>query len=108
MEAKIFLRISIMMGAAFGTLLLLWFLNVVYQREAVKQDLFKRRCTPIRIRWFPFSLVGWYWGTPFRVFYRDTAGLLHKAQCYVYMSLMDSPFGPRRVKWTTDEIKEVS
>ena len=107
-DAKINLRLGAMMGAALGMLFLLWFLGAMYQREAVKRDLFERGCTPVRIWWFPFSLYAWNWATSFRVIYRDAAGFRHKAHCYVYMSLMDSPFGPRRVKWTKDEVKDVA
>jgi len=101
-------RILVALAVAFPLtlILLISFLSAMFQREAVKRDLSERGCEPLRIRWTPFSLAGGYSRTYFHVVFRDSSGLLHKAACYVYVSLMDSPFGPRRVKWTKDEIQD--
>jgi hypothetical protein len=101
-------RLLVTLAVAFPLCLILLFsfLSAMFQREAVKRDLSERGSAPLRIRWMPFSLDGGYRRTYFHVVFRDESGLLHKARCYVYVSLMDSPFGPRRVKWTKDEIKD--
>jgi hypothetical protein len=105
MEDRIHLLIGVGLCAAFGVVFLLLFLGAMYQREAVKQDLFGRGCTPLRIWWVPFSLYASFWGISFHVLYRDAAGFRHTARCYVDTALMDSAFGERRVKWTKDEVK---
>jgi hypothetical protein len=104
MEDRIYLLIGAGLCAALGMLFLLWFLGAMYQREAVKKDLSGRGCTPLRVWWIPFSLYASFWGISFHVLYRDAAGFRHTARCYVYASLMDSAFGPRRVKWTKDKV----
>ena len=101
------MNVRLRIAAALGIFGCLYVLAAMFRREAVKADLDKRRCFPLHIWWIPFALYGGYWDTSFRVTYRDAAGLLHKARCYVYISLMDSPFGPRRVKWTRDEIQTI-
>ena len=107
LDAKFEFQIVIISGAALDTLFLLWFLNAMYQREAVKRNLFERGCTPVRIWWFTFSLYAGYAGTSFHVIYRDATGCLHKAHCYVFLSLMGSPFGTRRVNWTKDTVAAI-
>lgn len=79
----------------------------MFRREAVKQDLWARGGEPLHIQWRPFAywVTGW-WRTPFRVIYRDAEGRLHKAYCCVYKDLAGSPFGPRRVQWIRDELRD--
>src|SRR6185312_9460485 len=85
---------------------LLSFLGAMFRREAVKRDLFARGFEPLRIWWAPLPWYGSYARTCFHVRYRDDSGLLHKAICCVYVSLMDNPFfGERRVRWYNDKIK---
>ena len=93
-------------AAVFVFVFFLCFLDAMFRREAVKRDLTNRGCTPLHIWWIPsaFSIRG-LWDTLFRVSYRDDAGLIHKAFCCVYLSLMENPFGRRRVRWLKDKIK---
>jgi hypothetical protein len=86
-------------------IVLLSFLSAMFQREAVKRELLERGCEPLRIWWMPFYWYGGYNRTCFHVRYHDESGLLHQAVCSVYVSLMDTPFGPRRVRWLKDQIK---
>jgi hypothetical protein len=96
-------------ATCLGMVGLLCFLWAMFQREAVKRDLFENRCAPVHIWWRPAA----YW-TPFlvgaaafRVIYRDRAGCLHKAYCSTYKSLWESPIrGSRRVRWLRDQITE--
>ncbi len=102
-DAKVYLLFT----AALGIVLILWFLCAMFAREAVKRELLERGCTPLHIWWRPLA----YWATryrsiPFRVVYRDVEDRLHKAYCCVYTALMDSPFGPRRVEWIKDEVRD--
>jgi hypothetical protein len=103
---RIHLLTALAVAFPLGLILLFGFLSAMFQREAVKRDLSERGCTPFRIRWTPFSLDGGYSRTYLNVVYRDSNDLQHKARCYVYTKLMDSPF-TRRVEWTKDEIKHV-
>ena len=100
------LRPYILIAASLGIFVVLWFLGAMFHREAVKQELRERCCEPLHIWWQPFAYwaIGWGWGTPFRVVYRDMEGLLHKAFCCVYKDLAGSPFGPRLVEWIQDEV----
>jgi hypothetical protein len=93
----------------FGVIALLCFLWAMFQREAVKRDLFENRCIPVHIWWRPAA----YWlpflagSVAFRVIYRDRAGFLHKAYCFAYQPLWESPiWGSRRVRWLRDQITE--
>ncbi|MEY2427165.1 MAG: hypothetical protein QOJ40_50 [Verrucomicrobiota bacterium] len=96
------------LGAIIGIVGLLCFLFAMFRREAVRRELHEHLCQPLRIWWQPWA----YWApghrfsgtTPFRVVYRDRAGLVHRAYCYVDRSLFGSVFGPRQVHWLTDEI----
>lgn len=101
------LKPYVLIAGAFGIFFVLWFLGAMFHREAVKRNLWERGCEPLRIWWQPFAYwaTGW-WRTPFRVIYRDIEGRLHKAYCCVYKDLMDSPFGPRRVEWIRDELRD--
>jgi hypothetical protein len=101
------LKPYLLIAAALAIFVALWFLGAMFHCEAVKQDLCERGCEPLRIWWRPFAYwaTGW-WRTPFRVIYRDTEGRLHKAYCCVYKDLTDSPFGPRRVEWIRDELRD--
>jgi len=100
------LRPYILIAASLGIFGVLWFLGAMFHREAVKQELRERCCEPLHIWWQPFAYwaIGWGWGTPFRVVYRDMEGRLHKAYCCVYKDLAGSPFGPRLVEWIQDEV----
>jgi hypothetical protein len=97
------------MGACFGSIALLAFLWAIFQREAVKRELFENGCIPVHIWWRPAA----YWApflpgvTAFRVIYRDQPRALHKAYCAVYRSYRDSSnWGSRRVTWLRDEVVE--
>lgn len=104
------LKVGFAIAASVGIILLLWFFGAMFRREAVKRELHERDCQPLHIWWCPFA----YWApchpysniTPFRVIYRDTEEQLHKAYCYVYQDLFGSPFGPRRVEWIKDELRD--
>jgi hypothetical protein len=91
-----------------GIVLVMAFLLAMFQREAVKRDLFENGCQPLHVWWRPAA----YWGpapasTAFRVVYVDAAGCLHKAYCATYRSFRDSPnWGSRRVRWLRDEVTE--
>lgn len=100
-------QVYLLLAAVAGIFLLLWFLDAMYRREAVKRNLRERGCQPLHIRWRPFAYwaTGW-WRTPFRVVYHDTEGRLHKAYCCVYKDLTGSPYGPRRVEWLQDELRD--
>jgi hypothetical protein len=101
------LKPYLLIGAALGVFVLLWFLGAMLHREAVKQDLRERCCEPLHIWWRPFAY--WAisrWSTPFRVVYRDAEGRVHKAYCCVYKDLTGSPFGPSRVEWIRDELRD--
>jgi hypothetical protein len=99
------LEIYLRMAAVPGMVVLLWFLVVMFRREAVKRDLTQRGCKPKSIRWIVFAWWSpWYDATPFRVVYIGQDGSIHKAYCRVGHWLMDSPISPRRVRWIKDEI----
>ncbi len=105
---KILLRVGLILGLLLLSVLVLSFLGAMFRREAVKQDLSCRGCAAVRIWWIP--IAAWFYQgarTYFSVTYRDPGGLLHKARCYVYVSLMSSPFGPQSVEWTKDEIRNI-
>lgn len=97
----------LVIGLMILLICLVQFLGAMYCREAVKRELSRRACVAIRIWWMPFASLFYRWRTYFSVIYRDPNGLQHIARCHVYMSLMDSPFDPQRVKWTKDEVKDV-
>ena len=102
---QILVHAVLVIGSMFLLICLVSFLGAMYSREAVKRELSQRTCVATRIWWMP--LASWLRrATHFSVIYRDPNGLQHKARCYVYMSLMDSPFDPQRVKWTKDEIQD--
>ena len=99
-------RLYLAIAECFGIVFVLRFLYAMFAREAVKRDLRERGCEPLHVCWYPLAFWAPTWrSTPFRVTYNDPAGYLHRARCYVYISLMDSPFGPRRVKWVKDELQ---
>jgi hypothetical protein len=100
-------RAYLLLAATVGIFLTLWFLSAMFAREAVKRDLCQRGCIARHIWWQPFAYwdVRW-WSTPFRVVYRDGEDRVHKAYCCVYAALTDSPFGPRRVRWIKDEVRD--
>jgi hypothetical protein len=97
----------LVIGLMLLLICLVSFLAAMYQREAVKRELSQRACATIRIWWLPFA--SWFQRarTYFSVTYRDPNGQQHKARCYVYMSLMDSPFDQQRVEWTKDEVEDL-
>lgn len=98
-------RVYFALGGVLGVVFLLWFLDAIFRREAVKADLLQRGCQTISISWRPFAL--WaprYASTPFRVLYRDPMGRLHRARCSVYMALSSFPLGSREVEWLADEV----
>jgi hypothetical protein len=99
-EANPYFLISI----ALGIVILQWFLFAMFRREAVKRDLYERGCRPIRVWWCVWWLLPSRDRTPFRAIYADPFGAVHKAYCYVGHRLLDSPFGPRRVRWVKDKI----
>jgi len=105
-ESLLLLRL---LGMCFGSVAVLIFLWAMFQREAVKRELFENGCNPVHVWWRPAA----YWapfahGTAFRVIYRDRAGSLHKAYCAVYRSYLLSPsWGSRRVRWLRDEVVEM-
>jgi hypothetical protein len=105
-ESLLMLRLF---GLCLGSIALLAFLWAVFQREAVKRELFENGCLPVHIWWRPAA----YWApflpgaTGFRVVYRDRTRSLHKGYCAVYRSCRDSPnWGSRRVRWLQDEVVE--
>src|SRR5262249_4247542 len=97
---------SLPIDICIGVVALLCFFFAMLFRGAVKRELYENRCKPLHIWWQPFAYwSAWFSGsTSFRVAYRDPAGFVHKAYCYVYQSLSGSPFGPRRVTWLKDEV----
>jgi hypothetical protein len=98
-------RADLLIAASLGIFVLLWFLAAMFRREAVKRDLRQRVCKPIHIWWRVFAFwSSWFDGIPFRVIYSDPNGFIHKAYCSVHRYLLDSPFGPRRVKWFKDKV----
>jgi hypothetical protein len=100
-EAGVYLRIA----ASLSIFVLLWFLNAMFRREAVKRDLRQRGNKPKRIWWIVFAWWSpWFYTMPFRVIYSDQKGYVHKARCYVFGLLAASYFGSSRVKWFKDEI----
>lgn len=105
-ESLLMLRLF---GMCFGIIALLAFLWAIFQREAVKRELFENGCIPVHIWWRPAA----YWApflpgaVGFRVVYRDPARSVHKAYCAVYRSYRYSPnWGSRRVTWLRDEAVE--
>ncbi len=95
------------LGICFGIVTVLAFLWAMFQREAVKRELYENGCLPLHIWWRPAA----YWApflpdaTGFRVVYRDSTRALHKAYCAVYRSYRKSPnWGSRRVSWLRDEV----
>lgn len=98
----------VLVATTFAIVLVIWWLWAMFNREAVKRDLFERGCKPIHIWWVPLAYWTplWWIAVPFRVIYEDADGRLHKAYCRVYLELMGSPFGPRRVEWVKDELRD--
>ncbi|HXT41514.1 MAG TPA: hypothetical protein VN887_16025 [Candidatus Angelobacter sp.] len=96
--------VYLLITTAFGIAALLCFLVAIFQREAVKRELRENGCQSLRIWWRPLAYWAPCYTTPFRVVYRDASGLVHRACCCVYRSALDSPFGPRRVRWLKDEV----
>ena len=97
--------VASLLGIVFAILFLLAFLVAMFQREKVKADLYERGCQPLQVRWRPLAYWSFF-GTPFRVVYRDAENVLHKAYCSVLVSSSDSQFAARRVKWLKDEIRD--
>ena len=97
----------LLIAIAFGVFFEVWLLGAKFHREAVKRDLHERGCQPVHIWWRPLAYwaTGW-WTTPFRVIYLDVEGRCDKAYCCVYKNLTDCPFGPRRVEWIQDELRD--
>jgi hypothetical protein len=79
---------SLPIDVCLGIVALLWFLFAMLFREAVKRELHENRCKPLHIWWQPFAYwSAWFSGcTSFRVAYRDPAGFVHNAYCYVYIN----------------------
>jgi hypothetical protein len=100
-----YVKIVLLLGGAILAMPTVWFLVAMFCREAVKRDLQRRFCEPIRVSWVPWAFWARYGTISFRVVYRDSDGIQHQARCFVYQDLMGSAFGPRLVKWTRDEIK---
>ncbi len=102
----------VLVAATFGIVLVLCWLWAMFNRQAVKRGLLERGCQPIHIWWVPLAYwatalwVRWWTAVPFRVIYKDAEGRLHKAYCCVYQELMGSPFGPRRIEWIKDELRD--
>jgi hypothetical protein len=99
-----------LLSTCLGIVAVLCFLSAMFQREAVKRELREQVCTPLHIWWRPAAYwVPWRLATGFRVIFRDPAGALHRAYCYTYPSLSESPFwGSRRVRWLVDTIQHRS
>jgi hypothetical protein len=75
----------------------LWFLSVFLCKEWVKDDLRKRICEPLSLRWRPIAWGGSRFTCAFTVIYADLDGRIHKAKCRTHW-LRPS------VKWERDEI----
>jgi hypothetical protein len=94
-----------LVAMCFGMVAALCFLWAMFQREAVKRNLFENGCRAVHVWWRPAAYwMPWLFDvTAFRVIYRDFGGSLHKAYCCVYRSFGESPnWGSRRVRWLRD------
>lgn len=97
--------VASLLGVVFAILFLLAFLVAMFQREKVKADLYERGCQPLQVHWRPLAYWSFF-GTAFRVVYRDAENVLHKAQCSVFISSSDSQSAARQVKWLKDEVRD--
>jgi hypothetical protein len=63
--------------------------------ESVKNDLRRRICVPIEVRWRPFDPIRLSCG--FKVIYSDWRGRIHRTNCRTFWL-------SRLVRWRDDEI----
>src|SRR5215468_4914610 len=79
-----------------GIVAVLFFLWLLYLREQVKKDLYKRGLTPLRVRWRPFAYWTGVYGSGFRVVYNSPLAGAEPGRCWV--SNLDL-----RVRWIDPE-----
>jgi hypothetical protein len=92
-------RAYFLIAAAFGIVLVLVLLTVVWMREQVKKDLWQRGLTPVRVRWVPYAYWASVYSTAFSVCYTDQNGRVSRARCCT------STLGPTRVRWVPEDVR---